>query len=273
MEQLASVAFLFGVIGYSAAATLFFVDLARKDGAQRLVRLAPWLLGAGALSHLAHIVIASFLTRICPVESMHFGLSFTALIAAVVFLAIRARYKFNALGAVVAPGALTFLISAQFVGKQAVSSDIPRVLLALHVTSNLTGVALFILAGAASSFYLVEERRLKQRRISSLMNRLPPLSALDRTAHRLLLAGFPLLTFGVVSGGIFAGNLADASGAALLRAGLAYGTWLIVAGVLLLRAILGWSGRRAAYGTVAGVTSILLVILLYILRPSLGGSL
>ncbi len=273
MEQLASIAFLFGVIGYSAAATLFFVDLARKEGAQKLVRLAPWLLAAGATSHLVHLVTASFLSRICPVESMHFGLSFTALIAAWIFLAIRRKYKFNALGAVVAPGALTFLISAQFVGRQTINSDIPRVLLALHVTSNLTGFALFILAGAGSVFYLIEERRLKQRRVSWIMNKLPPLSALDRTAHRLLLAGFPLLTFGVVSGAVFAGNPATASGAELLRAGLAYGAWLIVATVLLLRALAGFSGRRAAYGTVAGVTCILLVILLYILKPGLSGSL
>jgi ABC-type uncharacterized transport system permease subunit len=272
MQELAKVTFSLGVVGYSVASTLFFVDLARRDGAGRFARLAPWMLAAGVLSHLLHILLESLVAKTCPVDSMQFALSFTALMASSVFLVVRKKAAFNALGAFVAPASLTLLIGAQFVGRGEVAGSVPPVLLALHVTTNLVGVALFLLAGAAGVFYLVQERRLKARRVGGMLTKLPPLSSLDLTEHRLLLTGFPLLTFGVVSGAVFAGSLAGGSGAALLRAALAYGTWFILAAVLVLRRTLGWSGRRAAYGTVLGVGCVILVIALYVLQPSLGAA-
>jgi ABC-type uncharacterized transport system permease subunit len=98
-------------------------------------------------------------------------------------------------------------------------------------------------------------------------SRLPALDALDRAEHRLLLAGFPLQTLGAISGAAFLADL-HLSQAQLLQVILAYGTWVLVAGVLLGRAILGWHGRRAAYGTVAGASCVMIVLFLYILRGS-----
>ena len=92
MQELATVAFYLGVIAYSAAATLFFVDLARRDpaaaagGPGPLGRWAPVALGAGAALHATHVVTASLLTHVCPVESLHFALSLSALIAAAAYL-------------------------------------------------------------------------------------------------------------------------------------------------------------------------------------------
>ncbi|MEY4545920.1 MAG: hypothetical protein RL685_2115, partial [Pseudomonadota bacterium] len=54
----------------------------------------------------------------------------------------------------------------------------------------------------------------------------------------------------------------------LLQVILAYGTWVLIAVVLLLRAVLGWHGRRTAYGTVAGAACVMLVLFLYIVRAT-----
>jgi len=274
MQELATIAFYLGVIAYSAAATLFFVDLARGDstsvgGAPGLLgRAAPIALGIGALLHATHVVTASLLSHVCPVESLHFALSLSALIATGVYLALKKRLRLHALGAFVAPVALTFLVGAQFVGNPPEDGHgMPRALLALHITANLLGVGLFLLAGAAGAFYLVQERRLKHKRFGKLTNKLPPLDALDSAVHRLLLAGFPLLTFGIVTGAVFASSMGQASTASVARAILSYATWLLVAAVLLLRAIAGWRGRRAAYPTIAGAVCVVLVILIYALRP------
>jgi ABC-type uncharacterized transport system permease subunit len=132
-------------------------------------------------------------------------------------------------------------------------------------------VGLFLLAGAASAFYLCQERRLKERRTTPLQGKLPPLDALDLTEHRLLLAGFPLLTFGIVSGAVFAARIDSMTSASLARTALAYTTWILVAGVLVLRALAGWRGRRAAYGTLAGVACVLLVIGIYVAHSGGGG--
>jgi ABC-type uncharacterized transport system permease subunit len=270
MQDLATIAFYLGVIAYSVAATLFFLDLARREGFAPSQQWAPRALGLGAALHAAHVVTASLLSRVCPVESLHFALSLSALIVVGVYLALRRRLRLNAVGAFVAPIALTFLVGAQFVSlnEGGPDSSVPRTLLAVHVTVNLVGVGLFLLAAGVGAFYLMQERQLKEKRVGWLTAKLPPLDALDRTEHRLLLAGFPLLTLGIVTGAVFAGGLQ--AGAMMVRALIAYATWLVAAAVLLLRVTAGWRGRRAAYGTIAGAVGVMLVILLYAVQPPPG---
>jgi len=274
MVDIATIAFYLGVIAYTAAATLFFLDLARPDSGTARAQWAPWLLGVGGFLHGVHVITASLLSRVCPVESLHFALSFTALIAVGAFLALRARLRLSALGAFVAPTALTFLIGAQFVGQTAEPvSGVPRTLLMFHIAANVLGVGVFLIAGAAGAAYLVLERRLKAKRSLGPGARLPSLDSLDRITHRLLLAGFPLLTFGVVTGAVFSHQMSSASGAETLRSLLGYATWGLLGAVLLLRSTAGFRGRRAAWGTIAGVLCMLLVMLIYAVRGAGGASL
>jgi ABC-type uncharacterized transport system permease subunit len=272
MESLASAAFYSGALAYSIATVLFFLDLTRREGRPVAARWAPWALALGAVLHGAHVTFASLLSRVCPVESLHFALSLSALIAVGVYLGLRARFRVQAIGTFVAPAALTFLVGAQFVNvNQSASAGISRGLLILHISANLIGLGFFLLAGAAGAVYLVQERSIKEKRPTWITAKLPPLDALDRTEHRLLLAGFPLLTFGVVTGGVFASQLGSSSPTELLRAGLGYATWVVLAAVLVLRAALGWRGRRSAYGTLAGVACVTTVVLLYVIRINGGG--
>jgi ABC-type uncharacterized transport system permease subunit len=268
MEALATASFSLGVIAYSAACTLLFLGL---DGrrAPRLSEFGAGLLAVAAALHLAHVVLASLLTRICPVESIHFALSLSALVAVVAFLVVRRGRRLDPLGVFVGPLALTLLVAAQFISPSAANPALSRGLLALHVTANLIGFALVLLAGGAALFYVLAERRLKAKRAGAL-GRMPSLEALDLVAHRLLLLGFPLLTFGLVTGGVFVSQLDGASGASHVRAVLGALTWLQVAFVLLSRALLGWRGRRAAYGTLVGVAAVGLVVAFYVLRSGLG---
>lgn len=270
MEPSTSIAFLLGVVAYSASATLYFVDLARREGAAFAAAWAPRALGLGVIFHAVHLVLASFVTRVCPVESLPFALSLSSVMTSVAFLVLRKRAAVGAIGVAVAPLALMFLVGAQFVANTAAPPEVPRTLLAFHVTANLLGLGLFFLAGTAGGFYLLQERRLKNKRHALSGGRLPALDLLDTTEHRLLLAGFPLLTFGVVTGAIFVSSLGHLSVAALLRIGLAYLAWLLVAGVLVLRAVAGWRGRKSAYGTLAGLVCVLLVIVAYVVRAGSG---
>lgn len=272
METLASAAFFLGAAAYTAAAILFFLDLARRDGSPQAARYAPVALGLAALLHSGHVVTASLLSKVCPVRSLHFALSLSALILVTAYLVLRKRWRLNAIGAFAAPVALAFMVSAQFVGVvQPNAPGTSRVLLTLHIAANLGGVGFFVLAGIAGAFYLVQEKSLKGKRPTWLTAKLPPLDALDHTEHRLLLAGFPLLTFGVATGALFVSKLGITSGTELLRNGLGWATWLLLAGVLGLRAILGWRGRRSAYGTLAGVVCVTAVILMYMVKTGSGG--
>lgn len=261
-EPLASAALYIALVAYSTAATLYFVDMARREYSPDGNVYASRVLIVGALLHALQIFIASFATNTCPVESLPFALNLSALLTVVAYIIIRRRWRVDAMGVAVVPIALAFLVGGQFVGSGPTPEHLPRTLLAIHIASNLMGLGLFLLAGAAGAFYIVQERRLKKKRMPS---KLPALDALDTTEHRLLLAGFPLQTLGAISGAAFLADL-HMSQAQLLQVILAYGTWVLIAGVLLVRALLGWHGRRTAYGTVAGAACVMLVLFLYILR-------
>jgi ABC-type uncharacterized transport system permease subunit len=272
MESLASTTFTAGVVGYSVAVTLFLVDLARVDRLPVVVRWGPRMLALGAVFHLAHMTTVSLVTRTCPVNSVHFALSFAALLAVAGYLVLRRRPSLHAIGAFVAPLALVFLVASEFVGLGRPGAEVSRRLLAVHVTANLLGLAMFLLAATAAVLYLLEEHRLREKRQVSALGKLPPLEVLDQTLYRLLLVGFPLLTVGLVTGAAFATRMPSPHLAGTARVALSYATWMVVGGVLVARRVAGWRGHRAAYGAIVGALCILLVVALYVAVPSVGGS-
>jgi len=261
--------FLATALAYLTACGLFLAYLSNERFARAGV-LAPRFVAIGAGLHASHIVVASLLWHVCPVAGIHFALSVASMLACVVYLAMRSRYRIDVVGAFVAPLALTFLLASRFVGSQVALGDpsvrLKSAILPIHVLVNLLGDALFTLAAAAAIAYLLQERLLKSKRVDGLFRRLPPLDSLDRAEHRFLLAGFPLLTIGILTGTLWARHVEAGSSADIARAGLGYATWLLFAGVLLLRAAAGWRGRRAAYGTIAGFGFALLVLLMYLVR-------
>lgn len=252
---------------YAVAFVRFIVFLFGKSTAS-LPPSLPLMVTAAAVLHALHIVFFSLLIKVCPVEGIHFPLSVAAMFTCVLYVALRRRYRIDAAGAVVTPFALTTLLASRFVGGGALAPG-PRVrsaILPFHVTMNLLGVALFTLASASALLYLIQERRLKEKRLTGLFQRLPALDTLDRAEHRLLLGGFPLLTFGIVSGTVWARRLGPHGLADLVRDSFGYVTWIMFASVLLSRAVLGWRGRKAAWGTLAGFAFTIAVLLMYLFR-------
>ncbi len=260
--------FLVTALIYTGASVLFLAYLMGSSlGAGKL---PARLVAVGALFHAAHIVVSSFVLHVCPVAGIHFPMSVVSMLMCVGYLAMRRRYRIEVVGAFVAPLALTSLLASRFVGGGThVVDQAPKLksaLLPLHVTMNLLGVALFSLAFAAAVAYLVQEKLLKKKRVDGLFQRLPPLDSLDMAEHKFLLAGFPLLTVGILIGTLWARQVEEGGASDIIRAAAGYLTWLLIAGVLLLRAAAGWRGRRAAYGTIAGFGMAVLVLVLYLLR-------
>lgn len=253
---------------YAAACVLFIMHLAGSDRVPTAGKLAPKLVLAGVLLHATHIVVSSIVLKICPVEGMHFAMSVVSMLAGAIYLAARVRFRIDVVGAFVTPVALTFLMASHWVGAnvQEPSSGVKTAILPLHITVNLLGDALFLLAFGAAVAYLVTEQKLKKKQLAGIFQRLPPLDALDQAEHRFLLLGFPLLTLGILTGTVWARRVEMGNPTDLARAGLGYATWLAFATVLFLRAVAGWRGRRAAYGTIAGFGLALLVLALYLWR-------
>ena len=256
---------LFGATAtvYFAASVLFVADLFGRAGS--LAKWAPRLVAAGVPLHATHIVLWSMVLHVCPVEGIHFALSVAAMLVCFAYAMARIRYRVDVVGAFVAPQALAFLLASRFVGPVDDEPRLRSALLPFHVVSNLLGIALFTLAFAAAVAYLLQESRLKHKRFAGA-SRLPPVDALDRAEHRFLVAGFPLLTIGILTGTIWSREIEAGGAVVIARAALSYASWVLIGGVLLLRAAAGWRGRRAAFGTILGFGLTVLVLVIYLVR-------
>ena len=278
IEALTNGTFVASVLLYAAATVLFFLDIVRTPlrpaakkpepppkAPPRLVT-GPRLLGVGALMHLGHITLASFVAKVCPVRSVHFLLSVAALLAVAIYLPARRRFRIESLGLLVAPLGLAFVMGTFLLGRPEPEPKASPLFIALHVFSNLIGVALFLLAGGAATLYLVQDRRLKEKKVP-MTRSFGALETLDLAVHRFLIAAFPMVTLGIVTGTYWARKLETGSAEEIMRSVFGYATWFFIAGVLLLRATAGFRGRRAAYGTIAGLACTLVVLVIYLVRP------
>ncbi len=267
MDAAATIAFLIAVIGYTVASTLFFGALLRKTASSSL-RVARGALFAAGVAHAGLILWSTFIAQNDPVGSMQFAVSAAGWVMTAGFLWAEPRYQVQALGALTGPIALALLVLAQFLSTPAWAPPISRFWLALHVTANLLGVGLFLLAGVASAFYLYVERSLKLKNPALLPAGMPALDSLDLLAFRFLIFGYPFLTFGIVTGGIFFSELGNAGSASLGRAVLGYISWLFLGTVLVWRGALGHRGKKSAFGTLAGVFCVLLLLASYLVRSA-----
>lgn len=264
--QLVNLLFGATAIVYFAASVLFIADLVGRAGSFAL--WAPRLVAVGVPLHATHIVLWSLVLHVCPVEGIHFALSVAAMLVCFAYAVARLHYRVDVVGAFVAPQALAFLLASRFVGPVDDEPRLRSALLPFHVVSNLLGIALFMLACAAAVAYLLQERRLKHKKFAGV-GRLPPVDALDRAEHRFLVAGFPLLTIGILTGTIWSREIEAGGAVVIARAALSYASWVLIGGVLLLRAAAGWRGRRAAFGTILGFSLTVLVLVIYLVRSLL----
>src|SRR5205814_8996288 len=119
---------------------------------------------------------------------------------------------------------------------------------------------------------LYAEGQLKGRRLPGPS--LPPLETLDRINRRCIQLGFPLFTLAMVIGAILLSRMPPSPGGGnrLLQPQYALSAvaWVLHAGLLLLRLLVGWRGRRAALVTLGGFAASLGVLIVYFVRGVIG---
>ena len=137
--------------------------------------------------------------------------------------------------------------------------------LAIHVTAATVCVGAFSVGAALSALYLVVESAESKiaageqpGRIGSLANRLPSADRLDLMAYRIHAFMFPLWTFAVISGAIWAEAAWGRYWGWDPKETWAFITWVIYAAYLHARVTVGWRGRKAAYIALAGISAILI---------------
>lgn len=263
---LSTPAFYLAATLYGLAGAMLLAHLA---GTRRKVPVM-WgqrLLVAAAVLHGLHDVIR-WSDGHGPFAGIREALSTLSLLVVFAFLVVRRmRDRVEVVGAFVAPLTLLLLLASRApTGRP--DGHLGGALIALHVGSVLTGTAAFTVAFAMSLSYLLQERQVKRKRVTGLFQRLPPLDVLDDLGYRCVAVGLPALTLGIVTG-FFVGARSTSGGPlATWQQYVGMGAWIVFAGVLVLRLAAGWRGRRAAFGTILGYASAMLVLAGYYLRAN-----
>lgn len=130
--------------------------------------------------------------------------------------------------------------------------------LVIHVAAAVVCGGAFAIAASISGLYLWRERAEEKGRVTGLVSSLPTASRLDTLAYRILAFAFPLWTFAVISGAIWAEAAWGRYWGWDPKETWAFITWVIYAGYLHARATAGWRGRRAAYISLLGFASFLI---------------
>jgi cytochrome c-type biogenesis protein CcsB len=241
---------------YLIAAASFFVYLFRGDTASRLPTTS---LLFGFVVHTMALTSRFFQGGFAAVAVMGEALLFHSWLMVGIFLLMQLKYRLTVLGGIVSPLAFLMTLAAFAVG--GAIGEIPpgfsTFWLPLHVTLAFLGNAVFALAFGVSLIYLLQERRLKHKRMTALMKRFPSLESLDRLNYTLLVWGFPLMTLGILTGSLWAGIHWGNYWSWDPRQISSAIAWLLYGALLHGRITAGLRGKKAALLTMFGFCVVL----------------
>ena len=224
--------------------------------AERLGRMAVALTVLGAGIHLVSIALRGFATHRWPLGNMYEFMSFVCLIAVLAWLIMLRRFAIRRLGAfVLIPVFILMFLGGTVLYTQAepVQPALQSYWLVIHVTVVSTACGILLVPGVASVLYLIRGAYDRDpTRFTKLAPRLPAADTLDRLAYRTTIFGFPLFTFGVICGAIWAESAWGRFWGWDPKETTAFIAWVVYAAYLHSRATAGWRGGKAAFINILG---------------------
>ncbi len=229
-------------------------DRARKAAgiAQSLATLATVLLVAGVALRGASV-------HRWPLGNMHEFATFAAACVLVTFVAWGTRRDLRWLGLFITGPVLLVLGLAMTVWYTAAAELLPSLQsywLVIHVTVATIATALFGLGAAMTGLSLWQDR-VESRGDRSFMERLPSSRVLERLAYGMHIIAFPLWTFTLIAGAIWARQAWGSYWNWDPKEVWTFVIWVVYAAYLHARATSGWSRAQASWIAVAGFACIL----------------
>ena len=210
-------------------------------------RIALYAASLGMVFHFVSLV-EIYLSDHVVWASVHNAESLLGFLSMTFFMIICAIYKTTSPGVVVFPIVffLTFVAALDQQPVLLTSFVQHKGWLVAHIILIFTGYAALMLSFGASILYLLQERRLKAKKPTSMISYLPALEVIDQIGYRSLLLGFPFMTLGLITGSIVAmttyGHIDFADPKILLSILM----WTVYMVMVFTRWNSGWRGRRAA---------------------------
>jgi cytochrome c-type biogenesis protein CcsB len=224
--------------------------------AERLGRMAVALTVLGAAVHLLSIVLRGLAVHRWPLGNMYEFMSFVCLVAVIAWLIMLQRFQIRRLGAfVLIPVFILMFLGGTVLYTQAepVQPALQSYWLVIHVTVVSTACGVLLVPGVASVLYLIKGANERNSALFMRLGpKLPTQATLDRLAYRTTIFGFPLFTFGVICGAIWAESAWGRFWGWDPKETTAFIAWVVYAAYLHSRATAGWRGNRAAIINVLG---------------------
>ena len=229
------------------------------------VRTAIVLSVVGVTAHVVAVVARGLAVHRAPWGNMYEFITALTCIAALFFVYVMIRYRAWALGVFVMGAIVLALGLAETLIYTAAGPLVPALQsywLSIHVTAMTLSTGIFFVAAVLGILYLVAQRYRKRIAVGNadpngLIARIPSPEQLDKLTYRAVIFGFPIWTFGVIAGAIWADQAWGRYWGWDPVETWAFVTWVLYACYLHARATAGWRGTRSHVIQLLGFASLM----------------
>ena len=293
--RLSNDAFNAALFSYIVAMVAYFGYVAFKRAPLWDLGHAIAIVGVGA--NVVCVAARGFAAHRVPWGNMYeYSVLLALLVVAGYLLIVEGYYKVRTLGGfalMFAVFTMAIAVSFLYVGPLPLVPALNSYWIKIHVVAAITGSSLFALGGGVlTTLFLVQDRR-ERRQLAELRAQdprpimggsvdldappdfspdadeplagppapsgvLPTAATLDRMAYRVIAFAFPIWTFAVIAGAIWAQEAWGRYWGWDPKETWSFITWVIYAGYLHARSTSGWKGRPAAVIALVGFVSLLI---------------
>jgi cytochrome c-type biogenesis protein CcsB len=229
------------------------------------VRVAIGLSVLGVAAHVIAITARGLAVHRAPWGDMYEFITALTCIAALFFVYVMIRYRAWALGVFMMGAIVLALGLAETLIYTAAAPLVPALQsywLSIHVTAMTLSTGIFFVAAVLGILYLVAQRYRKRIAAgkadpNGLISRIPSPEQLDKLTYRAVIFGFPIWTFGVIAGAIWADQAWGRYWGWDPVETWAFITWVLYACYLHARATAGWRGTRSHIIQLLGFASLM----------------
>jgi cytochrome c-type biogenesis protein CcsB len=217
---------------------------------EKVARIATAMMILGFLLLVAGVIARGISAGRVPWGNMYEFSITGAMAFSGAYLAALRKYDLRWLGLLVSIAVLLTLGTAVAVLYRPSAPLVPALKstwLVIHVSAAIISGGVFLLANTIAAAYLYLDSMEAKGERTAWAKRLPSLEVLDQLSYRLVAFVFPLWTFAVIAGAIWAESAWGRYWGWDPKETWAFITWVAYAAYLHARVTVGWRGRKAAW--------------------------
>ena len=217
---------------------------------EKMARIATAMMILGFLLLLVGVVARGISAGRVPWGNMYEFSITGALAFTGAYLGALRKYDLRWLGLFVSISVLLTLgtaVTILYVPSAPLVPALKSAWLVIHVAAAIISGGVFLLSNVVAGAFLFLDSMEKKGERAPWAKRLPSLDVLDQLSYRLVAFVFPLWTFSVIAGAIWAESAWGRYWGCDPKETWAFITWVAYAAYLHARVTIGWRGRRAAW--------------------------